>query len=45
MAFKFYTSLEKGIILKIRKFWGLIVTFVEVTGERLVNGAFLTPPF
>ena len=32
---KFYTSLSKGLKLKVRKFWGLIPTFVEVTGEKL----------
>ena len=35
---KFYTSLSKGLKLKVRKFWGLILTFVEVTGEKLVGG-------
>ena len=35
---KFYTSLSKGLKLKVRKFWGLIPTFVEVTGEKLVGG-------
>ena len=29
--------------LKVRKFWGLYPTFVEVTGEKLVRGAFLIP--
>ena len=38
----FYTSLAKGLKLKVKKFWGLISTFVEVRGEKLV--AFLTPP-
>ena len=33
----------KGLKLKVRKFLGLIPTFVEVTGEKLV-GAFLPPP-
>ena len=32
---KFYTSLSKGLKLKVSKFWGLILTFVEVTGEKL----------
>ena len=41
---KFYNSLSQGIKLKVRKFWGLILTFVEVTGEKLVEGAFLAPP-
>ena len=35
---KFYTSVAKGLKLKVRKFWGLIPTFVEVTGEKLVGG-------
>ena len=43
---KFYTSLSKGLKLKVRKFWGLIPTFVEVTGEKLVGGSFCpSPPF
>ena len=28
----------KGLTLKVKKFWGLIPTFVEVTGEKLVGG-------
>ena len=32
---QFYTSVAKGLKLKVRKFWGLIRTFVEVTGEKL----------
>ena len=31
----FYTSLAKGLKLKARKFWGLIATFLEVTGKKL----------
>ena len=41
---KFYTSLSKGFKLKVRKLWGLIQTFLEVTGEKLVGGTFLLPP-
>ena len=37
---KFYTSLAKGLKLKVRKFSGLIPTFVEVTEEKLVRGSF-----
>ena len=33
---KFYTSLSKGLKLKVRKFWRLIPTIVEVTEEKLV---------
>ena len=40
MALKFYTSVAKGLKLKVRKFWGLIPTFVEVTREKLVGGSF-----
>ena len=36
---KFYTSVAKRLQLKIRKFWQLISTFVEVTGEAPVGGA------
>ena len=38
-----YTSVAKGLKRKVRKFWGLIRTFVEVTGEKRVRVAFLTP--
>ena len=41
IASKFYTSLAKGLKLKSESFWGLILTFVEVTEEKLVGGAFL----
>ena len=41
----FYTSVAKGLKLKARKFWGLIPTFVEVTGEKLVGGGVCPPPF
>ena len=40
----FYTSVAKGLKLKVRKFWGLILTFPEVAEEKLVGeGAFLPP--
>ena len=44
---KFYISLAKRLKLKVREFWGLIPTFVEVTGGKLVGergGGFLLPP-
>ena len=44
MALKFYTSVAKGLKLKVRKFLRLIPTFPEVTEEKLVGGAFLPPP-
>ena len=34
---KFYNSVEKGLKLIVRKFGVLILTFVEVTGEKLVG--------
>ena len=44
MALKFYTSVVNGLKLKIRKL-GLTLTFVEVTGEKLVwVGPLLFPP-
>ena len=33
-----------GLKLKFRKFWGLIPTFVEVTGETGRGGLFTPPP-
>ena len=42
MALTFYTSVAKGLKLKVRKSWGLIPTFAEVTGEKLVGGL---PPY
>ena len=38
----FTPRVAKGLKLKVRKFLGLISTFVEVTGERLVGAAILT---
>ena len=38
MALKFYTSVTKGFKLIVRKLWGLIRKFVEVTEEKLVAG-------
>ena len=41
---KLYTSLSKGLKLKVRKFWVLTPTFVEATREKLVGGGgFLSP--
>ena len=44
MALKFYTSVTKGLKLKVAKFCWLIPTFVEVTGDKLVRGLFAPPP-
>ena len=37
---KINTNVTKGLKLKFRKFWGLIPTFVEVIGEKLVGWPF-----
>ena len=34
MTLKFYTSMAKGLKVNVRTFWGLILTFVEVTGKN-----------
>ena len=38
MALKFFMSVAKCLKLKVRKIWGLIFTFVEITGEKLIGG-------
>ena len=38
MALTFYLSVAKELNVKVRKFLGLIPTFLEVTGEKLVGG-------
>ena len=38
MTLKFYTSVKKGLKLKVRKFWRLIPMFLEITREKLVGG-------
>ena len=43
MALKFYTSVTKGLKLKVRKSWGLTPAFVEVAGGKTDRGAFLPP--
>ena len=40
---KFHTSVAKRLKLKVRKFSGLIPTFVEVTEEKLVCRVFMLP--
>ena len=37
MRLKFYTSVAKGLKLKVRKFWGIIPAFVEVTGGKMLS--------
>ena len=43
MALKSYTSVGKGSKLKSGGFWGLIPTFVEAAGEKLVGDLFVPP--
>ena len=40
MNLTFYTSMAKGLKLKVRKFWRLFSMFVEVPEEKLVGGLF-----
>ena len=40
MNLQFYTNVTKGLNKKFRNFRGLVPTFLEVTGEKLVGGAF-----
>ena len=40
MTLKFYTSMEKGLKLKIRNCWWLIPTLAEIKGEKLVGRPF-----
>ena len=44
MALIFYISVSKGFKLKVKTFWWLISTFVEVTGEKLGGEPFWPPP-
>ena len=37
MALKFYTSVEEGLELKVKRFWELIPTFLEVAGGKLIK--------
>ena len=39
-----YTSVAKGLKLKVRRFWRPNPTFVEVTGEKLVGSLFIPLP-
>ena len=40
MALKIFRSVEKRLKLKVRKFWEVILNFVEVTGGKTGRGAF-----
>ena len=37
MNLKFYASVTKGLNIKVRQFRGLVPTFLEVTGVKLVG--------
>ena len=41
MNWNFYTSVAKGLKLKVRKFFGLVPMFVEVTGEKTAGDFWL----
>ena len=45
---KFDTKVPKGLQLKVRKFWGLVLTLLEVTGKKMEGvgrgGIFFPPP-
>ena len=43
MGLKFYIRVAKGLQLNVRKFWGLILTFVENTGKNWYGKCFLAP--
>ena len=38
MALKFYSSMAKGSQLKVKTFLGVVITFGDVTGDKLVGG-------
>ena len=40
MVLKLYTSVAKGLKLKVRKFWGLIPTFVKFTNFEMAMQKF-----
>ena len=43
MALTFYIRLAKGLKPKVKMFLGLITTFLEVRGGKLVRRAFIHP--
>ena len=43
ISLKFYSSVAKELKLKVRKFWELILTFIEVTREKLVGERLFDP--
>ena len=45
VTLKLYTNVTKELKLKVRMFWGLRPTFVEVAGKNLVEEGPFCPPF
>ena len=43
-SIRFHTSVAKGLKIKVRKVLVPLLTFVEVTGEKLVGGIFTPHP-
>ena len=43
MDLQYHTSVMKGLKINVTKFWELILTFVLVAGEKLVEEVFLLP--
>ena len=41
MTLKFYASVSKGLKVKFRNFWELILKLVEVTKKKLVGRLFV----
>ena len=44
MNLEFNTRVAQGLKLKVRQFWGLVSTFIEVTVEKLVARTSLRSP-
>lgn len=43
MALKFYINVAKELKLIVRKFCGVVPTFLEVTGEKMLGRNFWPP--
>ena len=44
MNLKSHTSMTKKLKLKVRKVWGIVLTFAEDTEKKLVGGGPFCPP-
>ena len=42
MALKLYTNVAKGLNLKVRKFWGLVLMFIDLAGKKWKESFFAT---